>query len=186
MAVAVTITDVNEGEFEFAATAHAGVDGSPLIPGSYFPLAVSLLDSGAATHLVSYPDALRLGLEGDRLTANTFAAEGAGGSVDLGISYPMGFFAHGLQDLDQAGNVRTNRMLGQGNFACGVNSLLNQEAGSDIPTVLGAPFLLFYPAHIRNSQPVETSILGRQFSLAVHYLFRQFGECSEAGPPHLP
>jgi hypothetical protein len=170
MIVALTVTDQNDGELEFAATAHLGVDGAPLNSGSSLPVAVGVLDSGAATHLVSYQDSLRVGLQGDWLTVNTFPAEGAGGSVDLIISRPVGFFSHGLQDLDAAGNIRADVMLGQANFACGVNTLENEEAGSDIPTVLGAPFLFFFPAYIRNSQVIETSILGRQiFSPSVTF-----------------
>src|SRR5215470_8468219 len=80
MAIAITVTDQNSGEFDFDATAHTGVDGAPLIPGANLPVAVGLLDSGASTHLVSYPDSLQLGLEGDWVTANTFSAEGAGGA----------------------------------------------------------------------------------------------------------
>jgi aspartyl protease len=170
LAVAITVTDQHEGELEFEATAHAGVDGQPLDPGATLPVVIGVLDSGAATHLVSYADSLRLGLQGDWLTANTFPAEGAGGSVDLLISRPVGFFSHGLQDLDAAGNIRPDLTLGQGNFACGVNTLENEEAGSEIPTVLGAPFLLFFPAYVQNSQPIATSILGKEiFSPSVTF-----------------
>src|SRR5262249_27760705 len=70
IALAITVTDQHEGELEFCATAHAGVDGSPLIPGANLPVAVGLLDSGASTHLVSYSDSVTLGLEGDWVTAN--------------------------------------------------------------------------------------------------------------------
>src|SRR6185503_13922413 len=52
----------------------------------------------------------------------------------------------------------------QGNFACGVNTLANEEEGSTVPTVLGAPFFLQFPAYIRNSQPTNAVVFGRSFS----------------------
>jgi hypothetical protein len=165
-AVAITVSDQRGDEFDFSATAHAGVDGSPLIPGSGYEIAVALLDSGASTHLVGYPDAVRFGLQDFYLTANTFDAEGACGAATLDISQPVGFFAHGLQDRDASGNIRPDLMFGQGNFASGVNSLLNEEDGIRVPTVLGAPFFMFFPAYLRNSQPVEATVFGRTFSTA--------------------
>ena len=165
MAVALVLSDQRDGEFEFLTTAHFGVDGFPLIPDTTgFEVAVGFLDSGAATHLIAYHDAVRLGLQDSFLTFNTFEASGAAGSASLDISQPIGIFAQGLQDLDEAGHARTDRMFGQGNFACGVNTLANEEEGSTVPTVLGAPFFLQFPAYIRNSQPTNAVVFGRSFS----------------------
>src|SRR5262245_47618181 len=95
MAVAIVISDQREGELEFLATAHFGVDGHPLIPNSTdFEVAVGFLDTGAATHLLGYPDAARLGLQDSFLTENTFDVGGVGGSATLDVSQPVGVFAH--------------------------------------------------------------------------------------------
>ena len=163
MIVPITLTDQRSPEFEFFATAHAGVDGSPL-PGATANVALAVLDSGAGTHLVSYPDSVAFGLQGSYLTENTFQAGGVDGTVDLAVSQPVGFFVHGLQDLDPSGNPQPSLMFGQGNFACGVNTLGNYELGSDVPTLIGAPFMLYFAASIRNSEPLHVEVLGKSVS----------------------
>jgi hypothetical protein len=55
-------------------------------------------------------------------------------------------------------------MFGQGNFAGGVNSVDNYESKIDTPTVIGAPFLLHFPAYIRNSQLVSSPVPGSDIS----------------------
>ena len=164
IAVPIVVSDQNDGELEFFATVHYTVEGLPLGGGSSFETIIGLLDSGASTHLIGYSDAVRVGLQDAYMTGNTFAAGGAGCFADLEISWPVGVFAHGLQDVDENGNARTERMFGLGNFACGVNTPANEEEGITIPTVLGAPFLLHFPAYIRNSQPTNAVVFGRSFS----------------------
>lgn len=167
MAMAITLTDQRQhaDDFDWYATAHEGVDGRPLIPdATSYGSAIALLDSGAATHLVGYPDATRLGLQGDYISQSTFDIGGVCGGVTLDISDAIGFFAHGLQQLDASGGVRTNLMFGQANFTCVVNSQANEEQGLTVPTLLGAPFLFYFPAYIRNSQPTQTVVFGKSFS----------------------
>ncbi|MCU0783308.1 MAG: retroviral-like aspartic protease family protein [Verrucomicrobia bacterium] len=161
MRVAIKVTNQRSGEFDWFASPLTGVSGSAL-PGAITNVAFALLDSGAATHLLSYPDALGLGVQGSYLSGNTFVVSGVDGvSVDVDISMPVGFFVEGLQNLNTNGNPQPSLMFGQGNFAGGVNSADNYDAGIDTPTVIGAPFLLFFPAYIRNSQPVQSSVLGK-------------------------
>jgi len=159
--VALAVTDKREEEFEFYATAHTkGIAGSPLAGGGT-NWCMAILDSGAATHLLNYPDSTALGMQGAYLTANTFTVGGAGGSAEAIVSRPAGFFLHGLQDL--AGQtVQSNRMVGLANFACGV--LPEGATTNDIPSLLGAPMLAFFPAYIRNSQPVHFALGGQTLS----------------------
>jgi len=155
MTVAIAVTDQSDGEFEFFATPHTGVTGSAL-PGATTNVVFGLLDSGSSTHLFSYPDGVGVGLQGSFLSGNAFQVSGAdGGVADLDLSMPVGCFAHGVQDLASGGNPQPSLMLGQGNFACGVNTLANDGLGIDPPTLIGAPFLYFYPAYIRNSELIK-------------------------------
>ena len=164
MRVAIKATDQRSDEFDWYASEHTGVSGSAL-PGATTNVAFALLDSGSATHLLSYPDALGLGVQGSYLSGNTFVVSGVDGvSVDVDISMPVGFFVEGLQNLDSNGNPQPSLMFGQGNFAGGINSVDNYNLGIDTPTVIGSPFLLSFPAYIRNSQPVQTSVLGKIIS----------------------
>ena len=166
MRVAITVTDQRQADdLDWVATAHTGVSGSAL-PGATTNFVIALLDSGASTHLMSYTDALSLGLQGSYLSAGyTFTVSGVDNvPVDLDVSMPVGFFAQGLQDLDNNGNPQPALMFGQGNFVGGVNSLDNYDLGIDTPTVIGAPFLLYFPAYIRNSQPVQLPGSGNEMS----------------------
>ncbi len=164
MTIAIAVTDQRDGEFEFFATPHTGVTGSAL-PGATTNVVFGLLDSGSSTHLFSYPDALGVGLGGSFLSGNTFQVSGAdGGVADLDLSVPVGCFAHGIQDLDSGGHPQPSLMLGQGNFACGVNTLANVGLGIGLPTLVGAPFLYFYPAYIRNSALVQSGVLDTDVS----------------------
>src|SRR5512133_504817 len=159
--VAIKVTDQKSAdEFDWYASAHMGVDGADL-PGATTNVVIGLLDSGSGAHLVSYADAVALGLQGAYLSGNTFGVSGVDDvPVDLDISMPVGFFAEGLQQLDAKGNPQPALMFGQGNVASGVNSLANVEVGANTPTVIGAPFLLYFPAYIQNSRPVHSSLLG--------------------------
>lgn len=154
MQVAITITDLRGEAFDIIGTAETGLSGS-LLPGHTTNVIFGQLDSGSGTHLVSYPGAVASGLQGSYLTENTSAAGGVDGSVDLVVTQPVGFFAQGLQDLDAQGHPQSGSMLGEGNFSGLVNTADNVASGANIPTLIGAPFLLNYPAYIRNSQPIQ-------------------------------
>jgi hypothetical protein len=113
---------------------------------------------------VSYPDAAALGLQGSFLTPNTFPVGGVGGSVDIDVTMPVGFFMHGLQALGAGGSLQPPVTHGQGNFAAGANSLFNAGQSNNVPTVIGAPMLAYFGAYVRNSQRIETQVCGRAVS----------------------
>ena len=164
IAVAISVTDQRQDEFTWTATDQVGRSGAAL-PGATKSVILGLLDSGSGTHLVSYPDALAMGIQGTFLSEDTFQVSGVDEvDVDLDISMPTGYFVQGLQDLDNNGNPQPSLMFGQGNFAAGVNSFANFESGIKTPTVIGAPFFISFPVYIRNSQPVQASALGNGIS----------------------
>jgi hypothetical protein len=164
ISLAITVTDLRQDDTDWFATAEAGVSGSALT-GATTNVIFGYLDSGSSTHLVDYPDALAMGLQDSFIGDNSFPVSGVDGvQVDLDISVPVGFFAQGMQDLDAVGQPQPALMFGQGNFAAGVNSLDNYNAGINPPTLIGAPFLFFFPAYIQNSQPVQSSVLGNSVS----------------------
>ena len=62
--VIMTVTDERAAdEFDWFASAHAGLEGSPL-PNTTNGQVLAVFDSGGGSHLVSYPDAVGLGLQG--------------------------------------------------------------------------------------------------------------------------
>jgi len=152
--VALAVTDQRSGEEDLLASLHLSFSGNllPTRTRDYIPM---ILDSGAATTLVGYEEAVSLGLVNEFISSSGFLPiGGAGGSIIiLGATMPVGFFAHGLQHLSPAG-VQTNLLQGQGNFSAGVNTLANFQSGQTIPTVLGAPFFAYFVSVIRHSQLV--------------------------------
>ena len=164
--VALTLTDQRSGDDDWFATVHTNLSGSALA-GATSPFVVAILDSGAATHLVGYPDAQAMGLQGANLTPNTFSVGGVGGMIDVDISEPVGFFAHGLQHVagDTSPSFRTAlasnqpaSLVGQANFAGGVNPSFNHQAGAVVPTLLGAPFFGAFAVSIANRLPVSRRV----------------------------
>ena len=165
--VLLTITDdKSTDDSDMTASAYAGeVAGQPL-PGSTTNVTIAILDSGAGTHLVGYPDALAFGLQGAYLSPDTFQAGGIGGMVDVNISMPAGFFACGLQHYAGPTNVPSAEMYGQGNFCAGVNTEANYLTTNDVPTVVGTPFLAYFAASILADQRVEIVHNGKKITSA--------------------
>ena len=150
--VALAITDQKAfDDLDWNASAHAGLDGNPL-PGAIHDTTLAVLDSGAATHIVSYPDSLSMGVTGSQLSPNVLPIGGIGGTAELAISMPIGLFVHGVQDLDENNQLDPDLVIGQGNFAAGVNTEANQNAGLELPSLLGAPLFAYFGAIIRNSE----------------------------------
>jgi len=129
--------------------------GSPLGPGSsaYFDLA--LLDTGAATHILTQPAASANGFsiqaEGFRGT-NFQTIFGAGGEpISLRINDPLGVYAAGLADRTGAGaslTMNTAAMRGQTSFAT-----LEAPAQWTLPNIVGLPMAAQHAIAIRNDQP---------------------------------
>ena len=129
--------------------------GSPLGPGSSAFFDVALLDTGAATHILTQTTASSSGFdiqnEGFRGTnfQNIFGPSGAG--VSLRINDPLGIYAGGLGDRvsdDPNFAVNTNVMRGQ-------TSVATLEGQSDwtLPNILGLPMAAHHGLVIRNDQP---------------------------------
>jgi hypothetical protein len=164
--VVMTVTDERSAdESDFYASAHAGLDGAPL-PGATTNQVLAIFDSGGGSHLVSYPDAVALGLQGDYLSGETLEVGGIVGSIDMEMSMPVGFFAHGIQDLDASGQIVPALTFGQGNFIGLVNTPDNHLAGDEIPTILGTPFFAYFAAYVQNSQRIDTNVAGQAVSTA--------------------
>jgi hypothetical protein len=155
-----------DGTF-FIADPRFTYGGTPLGPGSaYFDLA--LLDTGAATHILSQAAAGNSGFnvdgpysgqpDGFRGT-NFQTIFGAAGSIQLRINDPLGIYAAGLGDRTSDGatlTMNTGVMRGQSSFA-----LLEGDANWTLPNVLGLPMAAHHAIAIRNSEPQIFQYQGR-------------------------
>ena len=162
--IAFTLTDKGGlDEFDFFVSAEYVLAGSPL-PAALTNVAIGVLDSGAATTIISYPDSVDLGMSGSFVTDSTLPLGGIGGQIEVDVSIPVGVFAHGVQDLGPGGAISNALLMGQGNFPCGVNTEYNYNNGSTLPTVIGAPFLTQFPVGVRNSQRMDILYRGETLS----------------------
>lgn len=130
-----------------------GMTGTPLAADPARDWAPVLLDSGAGTDLLGYADRIAMGLTGDYLTENPFAASGVCGGIDLLTSLPIGVFVTGLQAVRPDGTIDTTTVVGHSNFALGANTLDNHQAGLEVPSVVGTPLFVEHVVVVRNSQP---------------------------------
>jgi len=168
--VIMTVTDEHDPNEDYFATAHVGLDGSPL-PGATTNQVLALFDSGGGSVLMSYPDAVALGLQGAYLTGDTLPVQGIVGAIEMEMSMPVGFFAHGLQDLDSNGQIVPALTFGQGNFIGLVNTPANYLAGDTVPTVLGTPFFAYFAAYVEHSRQINATVGGREVSTAAVTLY---------------
>lgn len=128
--------------------------GSPLGPGSSAYFDVALLDTGAATHILTQQAASANGFsiqaEGFRGT-NFQTIGGATGQINLRINDPMGVYAAGLGDRMGAGaalNMNTNAFRGQTSVA-----MLEAPSEWELPNIIGLPMAAHHAIAIRNSDP---------------------------------
>lgn len=152
--IALTLTDDDEivtGDWE--ASSRPDYTGSALTAATRDHV-LAVLDSGASAHLISYPDSSALGLDAGWRTGNTVGVGGAGGTIDVDVTYPLGVFVHGAQERSM-GMAQTALMVGEGNCSVAVNTEANYMDGSTIPTVIGMPLFPYYPLEVKNSEVVE-------------------------------
>lgn len=150
---------------EFIVSYRPDYSGSPL-PAAIGDHVLAVLDSGASTHVISFPDSVDLGIDHAFRTTNTTPVGGAGGSIDIDISVPLGLFVHGAQDLTPAGLAQTGLLVGEANCPVGVNTEANFLAGSTLPSVIGMPILAFYPVEVKNSDLLDLSRDGERIRTA--------------------
>ncbi len=159
--VGIGLTD----EFETLATDPTGAfyiadpsdewGGSPLGPGGSAFFDVALLDTGAATHILTQTAASSSGFdiqnEGFRGTnfQDVFGPTGAG--VTLRINDPLGIYAAGLGGRVSAGGS----LVMDPNDIRGQTSVATLEGGVDwtLPNILGLPMAAHHGVVIRNDQP---------------------------------
>jgi hypothetical protein len=129
--------------------------GTPLGPGTSAYFDVAILDTGAATHILTQNAASATGFsiqaEGFRGT-NFQTIFGAGGeSINLRINDPLGVYAAGLANRTGAGTsltMNTAAMRGQTSFA-----MLEASAQWTLPNIIGLPMAAHHAVAIRNDQP---------------------------------
>ncbi len=146
----------------FLADPEPSLVGNPLSGGSSPYYDIALLDTGAATHILTPAAA---GANGFDIAGNDFAGTqvqqigGATGLINLNINDPLAVFAAGL------GNRTANEMqLSMDTSALrGQSSVATLSALSEwtLPNILGLPMAAHHAIHVKNSAPQVFDFQGR-------------------------
>jgi hypothetical protein len=138
----------------FIADREDALVGSPLVGSQGLFYEIALLDTGAATHILT---AAAAGPAGFAIKANGFDGTnsqqigGATGLLSLAINDPLALFAAGLGDrLPSAGKLALDpaALRGQSSVAT-----LTAPAAWQLPSILGLPMAAQHAIAIRNDQP---------------------------------
>lgn len=179
--VGIGLTDQYKDSFDatfFIADKETSMVGTPLT-GNVSPFHdIALLDTGAATHILT-PQAS--GINGFNINGNDFDGAntqiigGATGQQVLDINDPLAIFAAGLGDRVSAGSslvMNTTAFRGQSSFAT-----LSARAGWTLPNILGLPMAAQHSITIKNSEPQIFTLGGR----TVRTPQVEFGDLGEGG-----
>jgi hypothetical protein len=152
-----TLDDLDLGSIPFIADAAVGL-GSPLL-NSYMDIA--LLDSGAATHIITQQAFNGFNIQGNGLRGeNLQVIGGATGTILMEINDAMGIYASGFGDLTFNGTTYTpnspNQIRGQTSIAT-----LTAPSEWGLPNILGLPMVAQHAVAIRNSEPLIFQHNGR-------------------------
>jgi len=156
--VGITLTNEYVDELDFFPAPSSQLGGVFLSPTSAPVYDIALLDTGAATSLLTTAadTAFNIGgsypgdSDGFRGT-EVITIGGASGFVDASINDPFGLYAAGLQNrTSSSGALAINNASFEGQTN---TSNITVPEESDLPNVLGLSFASQYATRIRNSQP---------------------------------
>jgi hypothetical protein len=137
----------------------------PLGPGSSAFFDIAILDTGAATHILTQAAASASGfsIQAEGLRGTNFQTIfGASGSLQMRINDPLGVYAAGLADRTGAGAALmmntsgTSKFRGQTSF-----STLEAPAEWQLPNIIGLPMAAHHAIAIRNGEPQIFQLQGR-------------------------
>jgi len=145
----------------FVAEPSDSPGGSFLGQGSSTYYDVALLDTGAATHILTNAGSLGFDILGEGFGGTNFQTiGGATGLIDLRVDDPLGVYVTGLEHTTSgAGQPLTlddGSLRGQTSFA-----LLSAPVEWQLPNIIGLPMAAQHKVHIRNSSPQIKNVGGR-------------------------
>ncbi len=144
----------------FIAKSYTAPVGQPLGPGSSAYYDIALLDTGAATHILTSQATAGFNIDAEGFDGTNFQAiGGATGIIDLRINDPLGVFVGGMgvRTGDGANLTMDFPFLhGQTNIAT-----LSAPAEWTLPNIIGLPMAAQHGIRIRNSDPQIFELKGR-------------------------
>ncbi len=146
----------------FLAETETSPGGSFLGPGTSAHYELALLDTGAATHIITQSASSSTGFAIDQEGfdgTNFQTIGGATGLISLEITDPLGVYAAGLSHRTGAGSQLTMNnasLRGQSSF-----SILSAPSQWTLPNIIGLPMAAQHMITIRNDQPQIFQLNGR-------------------------
>ena len=164
--VGITLTNEFVNDIDFFPYPSTSLGGSPVShTGSHY-FEVALLDTGAATSLITAAADAAFNIDGPYpgntdgfRGTETITIGGATGFLQASVGDPLGLYAAGLQARTDAGatlSMNTSAFLGQTN-----TSIVTLPAESALPNILGLSFASQYATRIRNSLPQVFELDGK-------------------------
>jgi hypothetical protein len=162
-----SVTDKRSDEFELDAVPQSTVVGQyPPRINPKTDYIIGTFDTGASTSIIGYADALKAGLYNNVnkfITSNTTTVGGVFESVDAWVSQPLGLFIDGIGAIDSNGLLNDKSgMRGESNVSILVGPYPYDN--SNLPTVIGTPFSVFYTTLIKNDIPVTITYNNKQYT----------------------
>jgi hypothetical protein len=156
-----TIDDLDLGSIPFIADPAYSL-GAPLLGTAGNPyMDIALLDSGAATHIITQQAFAGFNIQGNGLRGTNFQEiGGATGTILMEINDAAGFYAAGFGDITSNGTTLTantpEQLRGQTSIAT-----LTAPSSWGLPNILGLPMVAQHAVAIRNSEPQIFQHAGR-------------------------
>jgi hypothetical protein len=155
-----TLEDVNLGETFFIADPSDSPGGTALGTGGTAYYDVAILDTGAATHVLTQQAYDGFDIEGAGLDGTeTQTIGGATGLIEMQINDAMGVYAAGLGDRTSVSPklvMNTAALRGQTSFA-----LLSAPTEWELPNIIGLPMAAHHAIAILNDDPQVFQYQGR-------------------------
>jgi hypothetical protein len=156
-----TINDLDLGSIPFIADP-AFTLGAPLLGTGGNPyIDIALLDSGAATHIITQQAFAGFNIQGNGLRGtNLQEVGGATGTILMEINDAAGFYAAGFGNVTSNGTTFTannpTQLRGQTSIAT-----LTAPSSWTLPSIVGLPMVAQHATVIRNSEPLIFQHAGR-------------------------
>lgn len=163
--VGIALTNEFKDDFDTNAIPSAAPSGILLGQGGTAHYDIALMDTGAALSLITAQAHFDFKMDGpypgetDGFRGTyPITIGGATGTFEATIDDPVGLYAGGLQGVSSTSPLTINHSVLEGQTN---TSLATMPPESDLPNILGLPFISRYATYIRNDLPQIHQINGR-------------------------
>lgn len=163
--VALTLSDERQsGDGQYEHRQEFSYVGSPLGSSASTDFILAILDSGSDVNLAAGSSVDDLALSSSFITNNTLPIGGVGGTLDANITWPVGYFAAGLEAVNPDGTLDLTLVKGHSNV-CGLTAppIACVDTGEVVRGIVGMPFITLWNHVINVDDPREVMVRGERF-----------------------